>query len=154
MKKLFFALLLLVSAAVYSQDLPNSGFDKVRIVEADKIVQAELKPSNSTPHIKKELFYTWYSANAIYTTQGGYSGRLLNGMYNEFYPNKSLKTQGLYKNGLKTGAWKNWKEDGSLVEQVNWKNGIILPDSTVSFWKKLPFIRKKKIHTEKSTPSN
>jgi len=144
MRKILFAFLCLISASAYSQNLPNSGFDKVRLTEPDKVVQAELTPVASKPHLKKTLFYAWYSADVIHSTQGGYSGRLLNGKYNEFYLNKNLKEQGLYKNGLKTGPWKSWKEDGSLAAQVTWKNGTILPDSTISFWKKLPFFGKRK----------
>ncbi|MDP9080026.1 MAG: hypothetical protein M3O71_21580 [Bacteroidota bacterium] len=149
MRKIFFVLFCLLGTAAYGQDLPNSGFDKARIVEPDRVIQLELKPVSSKPHLKKELFYAWYGANTIHFTQGGYSGRLLNGWYNEYYLNKNLKLQGFYKGGLKTGPWKEWKEDGSLTSQVNWKNGTILPDSTVSFWKRLPLIHKKKRVPEK-----
>jgi len=154
MKNIIIILCCLVTGYLSAQDLPSSGFDKVRIVETDRVILAEVKPVNTLPHPKKELFYNWYSANAIHSTQGGFSGKLLNGRYNEYYLNKSLKEQGAYKRGLKTGSWQQWKDDGTLLRQSSWKNGTLLPDTTISFWKKLPFIRKQKKRPEKTEPKN
>jgi antitoxin component YwqK of YwqJK toxin-antitoxin module len=154
MKRLIFIAFCFVNGAIYSQDLPNSGFEKVRVIEPTKVIVAEIKQPSSKPSVKKDLFYAWYSANTIHATQGGYSGKLLNGQYNEYYLNKNLKEQGTYLNGLKNGSWKDWNEDGSLLHQSAWKNGIILPDSTVSFWKRLPLIRKRKHQQEKADPKS
>ena len=41
----------------------------------------------------------------ILVTQGGYNGRLLNGDFRVFYPNKNLKENGNYQFGLKEGTW-------------------------------------------------
>jgi antitoxin component YwqK of YwqJK toxin-antitoxin module len=152
MKRIIIIIFCLVNGALYAQDLPNSGFEKVRIIEPDKVIVAEIKQPNSKTKVKKDLFYAWYGANTIHFTQAGYSGKLLNGQYTEYYLNKNLKEQGGYKNGLKTGNWKNWNEDGTLNHQSSWKNGVILPDSSVSFWKRLPLIRKKKSRPEKPAP--
>jgi len=154
MKRLIMIAFCLASGAVYAQDLPNSGFEKVRIIDPAKVIVAEIKQPNAKPEVKKALFYAWYGANTIHFTQGGYSGKLLNGRYTEYYLNKNLKAQGDYKNGLKTGSWKDWNEDGSLLHQSAWKNGMILPDSTVSFWKRLPLIRKRKHQPEKADPKS
>lgn len=67
--------------------------------------------------------YYWYSSNQIKITQGGYSGKLLNGSYNDFYFNKALKEQGTFKMGLKVGEWKKWSPQGTLVESANFKEG-------------------------------
>ena len=144
MKKIIIIAFCCIAKTLIAQDLPNSGFEKVRLFEPDKEIVAEIKAPNKKVHAKQDLFYAWYQANAIHSTQGGYSGKLLNGQYTEYYPNKNLKEQGIYKNGLKTGNWRDWKEDGTLLYQHTWKEGTMLPDSTVSFWKKLPFIHKKK----------
>jgi hypothetical protein len=74
-------------------------------------------------NIKSDLKYAWFSGNQIRYTQGGYSGKLLNGIYNEFYESKGLKTQGIFEMGLKSGKWKSWGEDGVLDSIVNYSSG-------------------------------
>jgi len=154
MKKLIIIIFCCIVKTVFGQDLPNSGFEKVRLLEADKEIVAEIRVPNKNVHTKKDLFYAWYQANTIHSTQGGYSGKLLNGQYTEYYQNRNLKEQGTYKNGLKTGNWRDWKEDGTLLYQHTWKDGTMLPDSTVSFWKRLPFIHKKKSQPVKEAPKS
>ena len=154
MKKLIIIVFCCVAKTMFGQDLPNSGFEKVRLLDAGNVIVAEIKVSNKSVHAKKDLFYAWYQANAIHSTQGGYSGKLLNGLYTEYYQNKNLKEQGTYKNGLKTGSWRDWKEDGTLLYQHKGKDGVQLPDSTVSFWKRLPFIHKKKSQPIKEVPKS
>ncbi|MFC1226708.1 toxin-antitoxin system YwqK family antitoxin [Pedobacter sp. BG31] len=81
------------------------------------------RPEIGLGTIKSDRNYAWYSGNQIRYTQGGYSGKLLDGVYNEFYDTKGLKTQGLYQMGLKTGKWKNWGEDGKLDSIINYSSG-------------------------------
>lgn len=81
------------------------------------------KPETGLGNIKYDRNYAWFSGNQIRYTQGGYSGKLLDGGYNEFYDTKGLKTQGLYQMGLKTGKWKNWGEDGKLDSVINYSSG-------------------------------
>lgn len=127
----------------YGQKLPDSGFDKVRIVSPGKIIQADIKEVTSDPDIKSDRFYYWYSANMIHSTQGGFSGRLLNGLYAEYYLNKNLKEQGTFKKGLKDGVWKKWKEDGTLNNTTTWKNGLEVQPNTLPFFKRMNPFRKK-----------
>ena len=151
-----------------AQDIPASGFDKIRIADQDKIIQAELLPVSSPPAKKVQLLYYWSSSNMIHSTQGSYSGRLLNGLYNEYYLNKSLKVQGVFKKGLKDGIWRNWNESGNLTELYTWDKGVksgkfelfdaqgkqlqvgeyanneIVKKDSSSFWKKLNIFKKKK----------
>ena len=101
MKKIIIILFCCIAKTLFGQDLPNSGFEKVRLLEPGKEIVAEIRVPNKNVHAKKDLFYAWYQANAIHSTQGGYSGKLLNGQYTEYYPNKNLKEQGAYKNGFK-----------------------------------------------------
>src|ERR1700744_5503516 len=88
-----------------AQKIPDFGFDKVRIADGDKIIQAEILPVTHIPVLEDDRFYFWYSANTIHSTQGGFSGKLLNGSYTEYYPDKSLKQQGIFKAGLMMGKW-------------------------------------------------
>jgi hypothetical protein len=137
MNRLITILLFFVYGSVYSQKYPDLGLDKVRIVEPDKIIVAEINPVSVERSIKSGLFYYWYSSNGIHVSQGGYSGKLLNGIYNEFYPNKNLKEQGNFKKGLKDGTWKDWNEDGTLIQVCDWRNGVNVQKDTVSLWKKV-----------------
>src|SRR5882757_6884108 len=101
MKRLIIFLLVVFSVNAFAQKLPDMGLYKIRIIESDKNITAEIKPVKSEPSLEPDRFYNWYSSNQIKQTQGGYSGKLLNGQYNEFYLNKSLKTQGNFDRGLK-----------------------------------------------------
>ncbi|MDB5012334.1 MAG: hypothetical protein JWQ25_536, partial [Daejeonella sp.] len=64
-----------------------------------------------------------YSANEVHATQGGFSGKLLDGVYEDFYLTKNLKERGVFSKGIKTGRWMSWSENGSLNETINWRNG-------------------------------
>ena len=68
--------------------------------------------------------YYWYSANDVRSTQGGFSGKLLNGPYSDFYKNKQLKEQGNFIAGLKTGNWRSWMDNGVLKEDSRWRKGL------------------------------
>lgn len=123
MKKILI-LLFFLSENVLAQKLPSTGFDKIRIAEPNRTIQADLKPVTSNPEMEPDRLYYWYSGNSIHTTQGGYSGRLLNGVYLEYYLNKNLKEMGAFKKGLKDDIWKSWNENGILTQFHTWKNGV------------------------------
>jgi antitoxin component YwqK of YwqJK toxin-antitoxin module len=122
MKKLIF-ILWLSSVSAYAQNIRDYGITKVRLNEPSRSVVMEVLPTNK-PNLKADRLYYWFSGNVIHTTQGGYSGKLLNGKYNEYFPSKSLKEQGRFEKGLKSGIWKTWTEDGVLNQQITWKEGI------------------------------
>lgn len=85
------------------------------------LLTTEKSPSY-TDHEKR---YFWYSGNVINNTQGGFSGRLLDGDYREYYSNKNLKVQGAFKVGLKVGKWNTWTEEGTLISSMSFKSGIV-----------------------------
>jgi len=143
MKRLLYILLLLISGSSYGQKLPEIETTSVRINEPDKTVLAEINPINSNPSIKNGLFYYWYSAGGVHFTQGGFSGKLLNGSYNEYYLNKNLKQQGAFKKGLKDGIWKTWNEDGTLIGLSKWKNGLVVSEASRSFWRRINILKRK-----------
>jgi hypothetical protein len=123
MKKILI-LLLFISTAAAAQKIPDYGFNKVRITDGDKTIQAELKPIKNAPDVETDRLYFWYGSNIIHTTQGGFSGRLLNGDYSEYYLSKNLKEQGLFDEGLKNGIWKSWDDNGNLIQLYTWQKGI------------------------------
>jgi antitoxin component YwqK of YwqJK toxin-antitoxin module len=143
MKALLFILISICSISASAQEIPDYGLNKIRINDPDKSIVAETIPIKDNPAVKSNLFYYWYSANLIHSTQGGYSGKLLNGQYSEFYLNKNLKVQGAFKTGLKNGVWKNWNSDGTINKVQTWKNGVLIPDGQPSFWQKLNIFKRK-----------
>lgn len=143
MKIIFITFFVCFAIGVYAQDLPDYGLNRVRIITSDQSVVAELNPVSVHVATKATLHYYWYSANAIHETQGGYSGRLLDGLYTAYYPNKNLKEQGRFKKGLKDGVWKYWKADGALQSTANWKKGQEIMGEKRSVWQRLPLIHKK-----------
>lgn len=125
MKRIIFFLFFLYSNYVMAQKMPDYGFDRVRITQQDKVLQFETLPVKGRPVARPELWYFWYSANQIQHTQGGYSGKLLNGSYRSYYLNKNLMEEGSFRAGLKNGVWKTWKENGVLAGETSWQDGIL-----------------------------
>ncbi len=121
--RLALLILIAVNFAAYGQKIPETGIN-VRITQADKTIVAEIKAVNAEFKINPAATYFWYGSNTIHQTQGGFSARLLNGTYNEYYLNKNLKEQGVFNKGLKTGLWKDWSENGLLLQTVTYSKGI------------------------------
>lgn len=88
----------------------------------DHTVIAYVKPFGNVSILNDRTYY-WFSGKQINTTQGGYSGKLLNGEYQDFYTNKNLKESGSFFKGLKDGVWKTWNESGMLNDLFTFKNG-------------------------------
>jgi len=88
----------------------------------DHTVVASVKPVEMVS-IESAAAYYWFSGNQINTTQGGYSGKLLNGKYQDFYLNKNLKEAGWFDKGLKSGLWKSWTENGILKDEYTFNAG-------------------------------
>jgi hypothetical protein len=125
MRRILCFLLCFCSNYLMAQKMPDYGFDRVRITQEDKVLQFETLPVKGHPVPKPELWYFWYSANQIQNTQGGYSGKLLNGDYRSYYLNKNLMEQGTFSAGLKDGAWKSWTANGILREIISWRDGLV-----------------------------
>ncbi|WP_448105153.1 toxin-antitoxin system YwqK family antitoxin [Pedobacter panaciterrae] len=95
---------------------------KIIVNHDNYTVVAYVKPTHKI-YVESDRLYYWFSTNLIKSTQGGYSGKLLNGRYQEFFLNKSLKEWGAFSAGLKTGKWKSWDEAGKLKEEYYWDSG-------------------------------
>jgi hypothetical protein len=143
MKTMLTLLLLLMTASAFAQKMPDIGLYKVRIEESDKTIVAGINEVSPSPPAKPTLFYYWYSANQVHTTQGGYSGRLLDGVYIEYYPDKNLKEEGTFKKGLKNDTWKSWNQDGTLKQVIQWKSGSIFIKHPLPLWEKLHLWKKR-----------
>ena len=130
---------------------PYNG-QQVHLSDSTQEITADILPYKSEPKVKNDRYYFWHLNKVIHSTQGGYSGQLLNGHYLALYPDKNLKEEGNFKTGLKDGTWKTWTRKGDLVSVTNWNEGIEVADSDQPFWKKVPFINKKDAQTPVSKP--
>jgi hypothetical protein len=91
--------------------------------EGYKAVFRLQSPQKNQQTVEMGVKYAWFSGNRINWTQGGYSGKLLDGPYTEFYESKALKTQGYFDMGLRSGEWKSWNEKGLPDSVVNYSGG-------------------------------
>lgn len=69
------------------------------------------------------LTYFWYKSQSVISTQGGSSGLLLHGIYEQFHANKQLAVRGFFKKGLKNGVWTYWNDEGKLIKEELWRKG-------------------------------
>jgi antitoxin component YwqK of YwqJK toxin-antitoxin module len=128
MYKFLYALLLLsylqpatVTLAQNGTTLPGSN--RVMLRRADTVIYAYLYEQSKKVKPDLEKYYYWYKSQELKTTHGSYDGRLLDGEYTEYYPNKQLKTKGSFRKGIKSGRWINWNEQGEYQYLCQWKNG-------------------------------
>ncbi len=103
--------------------MPEKGLYSVRLSDSGITTLASVAALGIQPSTSPQRWYYWYTAGKIQKLQGGFSGRLLNGDYTEYYANKNLRCAGKFSNGLKTGIWKNWRENGTLISEVSWAQG-------------------------------
>lgn len=121
----------------------NNVYDlQIHITDSTQEITADIEPVKNDPKIKNDRYYYWYFNKIIHSTQGGFTGQLLNGHYIAFYPDKNLKEEGNFKAGLKDGVWKTWNRKGDLASVNTWDEGIEVPNDQ-SIWKKIPFMNKK-----------
>lgn len=123
MKTPMLFIMMLLSFQCYAQKMPDYGLYNVRISDTAHSIHTQVNPVALLPKPEPGVDYYWLGGNVIHQQQGGYSGKLLNGVYEEYYKNKNLKTQGAFVAGLKNGLWKSWTENGRLTQEVSWDNG-------------------------------
>lgn len=122
----FFAIVFLfISYSGYSQWEYKKFFsNKISTTSSGEKIDASVWGDSRRIKTCPELQYSWFSAGKVITTQGGYSGRLLNGPYMKYYSNKNLKEQGMYYKGIRDGRWTMWNANGSLNSITEWKKGL------------------------------
>lgn len=94
-------------------------------IDAEHIkIRAHILAEHHEFKVKEDLMYYWFLSGNIQHTRGGYSGKILEGEYTEFYPGDKLKTKGEFYLGLKNGTWTTWNEEGEHLSVVSWKKGV------------------------------
>lgn len=95
------------------------------VLNADDTIQKiHIFITNPNLTARTDRFYAWYQKQLVLHTQGAWSGKLLQGPYEAYYPNHNLLEQGAYEKGWKIGRWHSWYPDGTLKEYYTWKNGV------------------------------
>ena len=124
MTKYYYLLMIMLCAGnLTAQHLPVDNTNRIRITDTGQVQLLEILPVKKGPDTDPAAEYYWYSANKVHQTQGGYSGRLLNGSYTAYYLNKELRAQGNFVRGLKKGIWKQWDQQGRLLNYYTWNKG-------------------------------
>lgn len=127
MRKLHSAIIICLLAILLfnckSDFLPNTSAYTVSINSGDTTRSFQVQGIAEEPKLKDEVTYTWYKSNKLFTSQGGYSGQLLHGKYEEFVA-KRLILKGTYENGMRVGEWKSWNKKGDLKSTVTYKKGL------------------------------
>ncbi len=113
----------------YSQGkIEIAALNRVTLNHDDTIYQFyAVKPQIKIKYHQEKNYY-WYVKDTILITQSGLDGRILNGTFKIFYPDKNIMEEGQFKYGLKTGLWKSWYPNGVLRLTVNWLSGTINGD--------------------------
>jgi len=137
-----------------TKSVNDDDITQVRIIDTVQEIRADIASYKSEPKKKNDRYYYWYFNKVIHSTQGGYSGTLLNGHYIAFYPDKNLKEEGNFNRGLKDGQWKTWNKKGDLTAVTNWNDGLELTDNQQPVWKKIPFFNKKDDQPQAGKPAD
>jgi hypothetical protein len=135
-------------------NVTEDNSDQIRLIDTAQEIRADILPYKSDPKIKNDRYYFWYLNKVIHSTQGGFSGQLMNGHYVSYYPDKNLKEEGDFKRGLKDGTWKTWNQKGNLTAVVTWNDGVVESDNQQSIFKKIPFLNKKDAQPQDQKPAD
>jgi antitoxin component YwqK of YwqJK toxin-antitoxin module len=126
-KYLLFFLLFSVTqlnAQQYLKDFELTSYKHTLNYEDHKVVFMAQQITAVLSKVDASKTYYWLVNREIKSSQGGYSGKLLHGLYSDFYLNNALKEQGVFRMGLKEGNWKCWTEAGVLISETYYKNGV------------------------------
>jgi hypothetical protein len=124
-----FLLFLLLSQPfrILAQDadekLVSDVLNERRIIRNDTLLVCYLASDEKIVRPDLNKIYYSFDRDTILRTAGGFAGRLLNGEYKVYYPNKNLYESGWFYYGLKDGDWRTWNPDGSLKKVSHWKRG-------------------------------
>jgi len=156
MKNLLTMICLLIGVVLWGCKTPEwtlKPYNSVRWNDAETQVHAYLTTEDASG-LKTDRRYTWFDKGAIGNTQGGYSGKLLHGVYTSWYlPSKQLKEKGEYVYGLKEGIWLYWAESGQIRETENWKKGVLVLPKLKRILPKRPLLKRMKLKDSLKTDS-
>jgi len=97
---------------------------RVRI-ESDGIgIEANLADESVLVKAKMDRVYYWFEKGKISSSQGFFSGKLLDGKYRVYAAeNKEIAIAGQFTKGLKTGMWLHFNQNGILEQRQEFMHG-------------------------------
>jgi antitoxin component YwqK of YwqJK toxin-antitoxin module len=121
-------IVLSIAAILYScnsqlNKLPETT-NSFTIAKADSVIKGSLATEQKRIAYDNTKYYHYLLNQEVKVTQGGASGKLLNGKYEVFDKQMSILKSGSLKDGLKIGEWKDWHTNGSLKRRVQYKRGV------------------------------
>lgn len=114
-------MLLSSSSALAQYRLQAETQPELRIKSDSGTIVVAYTDKQITP--REANVYHWTRQRQVYQTHGNYSGQLLHGVFERYYPDGQLAAKGHFEKGLKTGLWQHWNEDGSLRMNHRYKKG-------------------------------
>lgn len=126
---LFFCMLLISC----NQELKEIVYDPRSSAEInvnDTLIRLTYLPSNLMIKQKIDIntYYHWFSKDQIFISKGNYSGNVLDGVYEENFPEGQLKAKGYFNLGLKDKQWVYYYQNGKIKRIEQWKKGLIERD--------------------------
>lgn len=114
----FLAVLILAGILLSCQKslVNQEPYQKITLQQGDTMINIHITAARITP--RPDRTYTWFANNRLYTTEGAYSGHLLDGSYEVLSKTGNLQTSGQYDNGKKVGIWRYFSK-GALVRTVD-----------------------------------
>lgn len=118
---------LLLSCTYDLTDVSYKPLSGKELNHNDTIIRFHYLPSNTFATQKPaiNLYYYWLDDEKLLVTKGNYSGHLLDGKYEAFFPNGQLKTKGQFFEGLKNKQWLYYYPDGKIKRIEAWDQGKI-----------------------------
>lgn len=84
-----------------------------------------VKDFDREPGYKDKIQYYWFDNKNIQATYGGTGGKILHGLYLEYFKDKTLKSRGAFKFGRKKGKWKLWFSNGNIKKTERFWRGRV-----------------------------
>jgi len=95
---------------------------EIVVTSKDSIQRIHIQTAAKDVSMENDVVYYWYANNRVNYNRGGYTGKLLHGLYSVFNKDGKLVILGQFKQGTKIGIWKFW-DKGILLRQEAWKKG-------------------------------
>ena len=120
----FIGLILTLAITSFVHQKQDLETREIILNNADTLHKIRILIKNPVFSPNQKKVYAWYQKQTLLETRGSWSGKLLHGRYEAFYPNNNLLSQGKYQNGYRIGIWQKWYPDGEIQEKVQWEDGL------------------------------
>jgi MORN repeat variant len=119
----FFVLFIANRACAQKTSDIGTAYHRISFEIKDTLFQFYVSKPLSDQKIVDDAVYYWFTPDTILQTVGGYQGKLLNGLFTKYYPNKNIAVKESYDMGRKSGESRSWFPDGKLESIVTWSMG-------------------------------